>query len=300
MTMSNENYLRSVLNSQEVKAGSPEMKALEAARAEIQTLVESRFATSRPSIRYGGSKAKGTMILADYDLDIISCFRHEDTDAGKTIAEIYKNMQSALATRYLVEPRTTALRVKAQDKRDLHVDVVPGRFIDGTNTVAFLHQNGGPKEYLKTNIQVHIDHVKGSGCTDIIQLAKLWKIENGVGIRTFPLELAVIEALKGQRKQGLSDRFEHVLATFSTRIDKIQIEDPANPTGNDLSDVFDDATRHRLSRIAKDTLQTASRSGWEGVFTLSDVASDATSRVTVLRQAAQESTHRAGPWCEGR
>jgi hypothetical protein len=299
MIMSNENYLRSVLNSQEVKPGSPEMKALEIARAEIQMLIESRFATSKPSIRYGGSKAKGTMILADYDLDIISYFRHEDTDAGKTIPEIYNNMHTALASRYVVEPRTTALRVKAQDKRDLHIDVVPGRFIDGTNTIAYLHQNGGPKGYLKTNIQVHIDHVKGSGCTDFIQLAKLWKIENGVGIRTFPLELAVIEALKGQRKQGLSDRFEHVLATFATGIDKIHIEDPANPTGNDLSDVFDDAIRGRLSRVAQDTLRTASRSGWEGVFTLSEVTSDAIPRVTVLRQAVQESTHRAGPWCEG-
>ena len=144
--MSDDTYLQSVLDAQVVGDDGQEMKDLRAARAEVEQLLVKHFSGSSPTIRYGGSKAKGTMNLIDYDLDIICYFPRNDTPAGKTIEEIYENVRKALETKYSVAPKTTALRVR-DHRRDLHIDVVPGRFIDDSKTYAFVHQNGGKKDF---------------------------------------------------------------------------------------------------------------------------------------------------------
>ena len=50
-----------------------------------------------------------------------------------------------------------------KDGRDLKVDVVPGRYVDTSQTDVFIHQNEGDKERLKTNIVEHVTHVRDSG-----------------------------------------------------------------------------------------------------------------------------------------
>ena len=54
---------------------------------------------------------------------------------------------------------------------DFHIDVVPGRFTDETKADAYLYQCGGDKKRLKTNLDVHLDHVRDSGVTDAILAA---------------------------------------------------------------------------------------------------------------------------------
>ena len=63
-------------------------------------------------------------------------------------------------------------------------------------------------------------------------LVKLWRSRNAIGVKTFPLELLVIEVLSGMIFGTLEDRFRRVLDAFADDIDDLQIEDPANPTGN--------------------------------------------------------------------
>jgi len=294
--MSNEDYLRKLLESQEVKPGSPEMKEMDGARAQVEEIIRDNFGGSNPAIRYGGSRAKGTMNLDGYDLDIICYFPHEEHAVGETIAEIYDNVQLALQEDFVVEPKTCALRVKGKNKNDLHVDVVPGRFVDDTKTTAFLRF--GPDSRLKTDPHKHIDHVRNSGRRDIIRLAKLWNNVNDVGLKTFPLELLVIESLKGDSDSGLVDLFEHVLHKFAYEIGQLHIEDPANPTGNDLSEIFNDTMRQRVSRIAAANLKVGESAGWENIFGPLEMASTDVSYVDILKSAAAASSHRSGPWCK--
>jgi hypothetical protein len=265
MTMTNDERLRAILRAQEVKPDGAEMKALQAARADVEALLRANFDACSPTIRYGGSKAKGTMLLDDFDLDIICYFPREDTAAGKTIEEIYGNVRKALEKKYRVDPRTTALRVLDADK-DLHIDVVPGRFIDGDEGDAFLHQNGRAKdkERLKTNLEKHIKHVVESGCVEDIRLAKLWKRKSGLSIRTFPLELIVIKVLKGSRLSGFDARFKYLLGEIVDKKGEIAIEDPAN-AGNDVGEMLTDI-REGLTSAAGSTLLTAERSGWSAIF----------------------------------
>ena len=44
------------------------------------------------------------------------------------------------------------------------------------------------------------------------------------------------------------------------------IEDPANPTGNDLSDLLNETVWADLSAVAKSTLATLDSDGWEAIF----------------------------------
>jgi len=125
------------------------------------------------------------MIREDYDLDIICYFPADEIAAGTTLKEIYGNVRSSLEKTYQVRPKTTALRLLDKDGGDFRIDVIPGRFVNGSKGDAFLHQNGGSKDYLKTNLQTHIDHIAGSGCTDIIRLMKLLRLRNGLAVRTF-------------------------------------------------------------------------------------------------------------------
>lgn len=264
--MTTNTYLKAILDSQKVVEGSLDLKNLQSARTDIENLLRSAFPGCELTIRYGGSKAKGTMILEDYDLDIICYFASEDTAGGKTLKEIYQNVLKALERVYSVDPKTSALRVFDMDRRDLKVDVVPGRFTDDSKGDAYLFQKGGEKDRLKTNLGKHIEHVAGSGCTDIIQLTKLWKLRTGVRIRTFPLELLVVEILNGSKLTGLNDRFTTVLSTLRDNIGSLQIEDPANPTGNDLSALLDQTVRDGLFLAAESSLLTIDESGWESVF----------------------------------
>jgi hypothetical protein len=270
MKMSEDRYLEEILESQTLNPEGQEIKDLRCQRDEVDKLLRKKFEKSSPTIRYGGSKAKGTMILEAYDLDVICYFDHEDKEAGETLQEIYENVEKALNDDYLVTRKPSALRLKSRDVNqwaaDFHIDVVPGRFIDGNQGDVFLYRSSGEKGRQKTNLDVHISHVKDSGVTAAIRMMKLWRARNSLSVRHFILELLTIELLKGKKDSKLADQLKHVWIELRDNVENIQVEDPANPTGNDLSELFNSAIKHELSSIAARTLEIIEKDGWEMVF----------------------------------
>jgi tRNA nucleotidyltransferase (CCA-adding enzyme) len=91
-------YLAAVLKSQELDQNGPEMREIQTHRAAVETLISGAFPVSNPTIRYGGSRAKNTMIRESYDLDIICYFGADDDQCGSTLEQIFTNMQLALRT----------------------------------------------------------------------------------------------------------------------------------------------------------------------------------------------------------
>lgn len=268
--MSDKEYLEDILASQTLDPDGQEMKDLRSRRADVEKLLREKFKECSPTIRYGGSKAKGTMIREAYDLDMTCYFGRDDDGAGETLQEIYENVEAALADDYLITRKPSALRLKSRNAddwaTDFHIDVVPGRFIDEKNEDVFLYRSSGEKGRQKTNLDVHIEHVKGSGVTDAIRLNKLWRARNFLSVRHFVLELLTIELLKGKKSLGLPDQLKHVWTELRDNVEDITIEDPANPTGNDLSELFNATVRQELSSNARRTLELIERSGWEAVF----------------------------------
>ncbi len=131
-------------------------------------------------------------------------------------------------------------------------------------------------------------------------LGKLWRTRNGVRIKTFPLELLVIVVLRADTSGTLEDRFRRVLMAFADGIDDLKIEDPANPTGNDLSHALSDKLRREISKIARDTLDAADEQGWEHVFGAIETKQAAIPRVQILLSAAAAAPVATKPWsCEG-
>ena len=165
--MSDKTYLEEILESQTLDSDGHEMKDLRSHRSDVDKLLRKNFEKCSPTIRYGGSKAKGTMIKEAYDLDITCFFSNEETAAGETLQEIYENVEKGLAGDYLITRKPSALRLKSKDVNqwaaDFHIDVVPGRFIDEKNEDVFLYRSSGEKGRQKTNLDVHIEHVKSSG-----------------------------------------------------------------------------------------------------------------------------------------
>jgi hypothetical protein len=297
--MNNNEYLQGVLRSQTLASDSEELKALQEQRAKVEKLLRDHFAKSSPTIRYGGSKAKGTMIKEAYDLDVICYFPHDDIDVGETLEDIYNNTRKALDSDYWVEPKPSALRLRDRDpknfKVDFHIDVVPGRYTDGTKTDTFLYQSSGEKKRLKTNLVTHIEHVRDSGITDAIQLLKLWRLRNGLRIKHFALELLTIKLLKDKKAVSLADQLKHVWEQIRDHVDSLSIEDPANPSGNDLGPLLDASIRSELSGVARVTLNAIDNSGWQAVFGSVEEKSEKPKTESLKRAAASVVTP-TKPW----
>jgi hypothetical protein len=302
--MDTETYLRDVLNSQNLSSDSEELKALQDHRADVEKLLKKDFSNSSPSIRYGGSVAKGTLVKESYDLDVICYFNNDDTAAGETLEDIYYNAKKALENDYLIEEKPSALRLKSNETsekgKDFHIDVVPGRYTDDSKSDTFLFQSSGEKKRLKTNLDVHIAHVKNSGVIEAIRLMKLWRVRFGLGptVKNFALELLTIELLKNKKNASLSDQLKHVWTELRDNSQDVSIEDPANPEGNDLSPLLDDTVRTALSSVARSTLATIEASGWEQVFGPVEPDDSDSNKSAYIRRAAASVTTPSKPWSE--
>lgn len=296
--MNADEYLKDVLESQALGDDSDEVKALQKHRADVEKVIRESFKDTALAIRYAGSKAKGTMNRESYDLDIVSYVASGDNTAGETLENVYENHKKALAKKYMVEPKGSALRLKGCDPEnlgvDFHIDVVPGRFTDETKADAYLYQSGGDKGRLKTNLDVHLDYVRDSGLIDAIRVAKLWRVRNALPIRTFVLELAVIKILADDKNKSLSAQVERFWTELRDNSASLTVEDPANPHGNDLSICLDGDLKSQLASAAKRTLDQVKSSGWEAVFGTVEKQQKA-ARVEVLRRAAAVATP-SRPW----
>ncbi|MFV8256651.1 hypothetical protein ACNQKP_02530 [Bdellovibrio bacteriovorus] len=265
-------FLKDLLKAHEVAPDSKEMKALEEERAKVEKLINAEYADTKPTIKFGGSKAKGTMILESYDLDLPVYFANGDRK-DESLHDIYKSMAKCLEKEYHVEQKRSALRLKKKGKQNEHedfrIDVVPGRYTDDTKTDSYLYVNDqSEKERLKTNLQTHVDHVKDSGFLGEIRLLKLWKVRNNIEVKTFILELLTIKILSDDKyNETFEKNLKHIWTKIRDGIDDITLEDPANPSGNDLSKIFTSSMKADLKAAAKSALKKVEQEdGWYAVF----------------------------------
>lgn len=290
-------YLEAVLRAQTLTDDSDELTALRARRTEVDRLLRDGFSDSTPTLRYAGSKAKCTMIRESFDLDITCYFGRDDTAAGETLKDIYTNAADVLEREYFVERKPSALRLRSKtpSRDDFHVDVVPGRFIDGDDGDVFLYRHSVDKERQKTNLDVHISHIRDSGVRPAIRLMKLWNVRNAVNVKTFVLELLVIDLLSKKRDENLSDQVLHVLTAFRDGSSSLCVQDPANPGGNDLSDALNDTVKLIMAVAARNSLARIESGGWETLFGTALVPNDEERR-NALRNAPSIVAVQSKPW----
>jgi hypothetical protein len=296
--MSDEQYLKDVLASQCLADDSDEMEALREQREKVEKLLRDNLPSCKFTIRYGGSKAKRTLIKEKYDLDIVFYLHSGENGAGDTLKDIFKNVGDVLRKEYIVEEKTSALRLLPKDLNgsDPHIDVVPGRFTDDSKTDCYLYQNGGDKERLKTNLDTHIAHVRNSGVLDAVCLLKLLRVRKNLSVKQFVWELLAIELLKDHKKKDLPTQLDHVLQSIADAETAITVEDPANPSGNDLMP-FLSSVWSELRNAANSVLDTVASDGWEAIFGAVDTAKAA--RISRLTAAVQSVRTPIQPWDKG-
>jgi hypothetical protein len=215
-------YLVEVLKSQELREHdfAPLRTVRDALAAHL-----GRHLTPQPRIYYGGSYGKNTMIREAFDLDLVVYFPHTDR---RPLASIFGAVHEALvAGKYSVHPQTVALRLPFEG--GFYVDVVPGRAEDGSFQYAKLYKRSQPPAELRTSLKVHIDAVRRTGLGPIVRLLKLWRLRQGVPLKTFALELLAARAMANRQPGDYGKAVATILQFIEKEMPAIRLVDPANP-----------------------------------------------------------------------
>ena len=174
---------------------------------------------------------------------------------------------------------------------------MPGRFVDESGTDCFLYQASGEKERLKTNLDVHIDHVKNSGVIPGIRLLKLWKARRALSIRQFPFEMLIVQELKGRTNASLAlssttsgTSFGATSSRSLSKTQQIRAETTLRPPSQATS-------RRELRSAAELALNQVANSGWETVY--GPVGLEEDGKLEKLRQAAGAVVLPSKPWLRG-
>jgi hypothetical protein len=254
--MTGTEYLRQVLKSQNLT--DEEEKELTRCREDVEQCLKAKFG-NRVSLRYAGSKAKGTVIRESYDLDVVCVFPEGETES---LADLYKDTSECLAEKHMVQEKTSAIRVlsvgdNGKAPRDFHIDVVPVRLFDDKTDDAFIYLSSANQHRMKTNIPLHVNYVRDSGLQNVIRLAKLWKVRRGLSIRTFVLEVLAVQCLE-KPSESLESDMIHFLSVCRDGLRSMRLLDPAN-TNNVISDLMSDADRSAIADCAAQNLEILNR-----------------------------------------
>jgi hypothetical protein len=245
-------YLVQVLKSQEMR--EQDLALIHGARDALTALL-GRQLTPQPRIYYGGSYGKHTMIREAFDLDLVVYFPHTDP---RPLADISGAVHQALvAGKYVVHPQTVALRVLYNG--GFHVDVVPGRAENDSFHYANLYKRSPSPTPLRTSLKVHIDAVRKTGLGPIVRLLKLWRLRQGVLLKTFALELLAARAMANQQLGDYGNAVVTILQFIQKEMSTIRLVDPAN-SANIL-----EISPHERKLVAEAAARSLGMS-WKGVF----------------------------------
>ena len=140
-------------------------------RERIEKIIYAIPDLPRPTIYYGGSRGKKTLIKESYDLDIVLYYPNEIRPSVKDIYDIVRNQ--------LREERDDAIKknvaIRLLKRGNYHIDVVPGKRISNNEDYAYIYKSR-QGESLKTSVRKHIESVKDFARRDVLKLLKLWKI----------------------------------------------------------------------------------------------------------------------------
>jgi hypothetical protein len=207
-------------------------------------------------LQYSGSYAKETGVHGVSDVDVFISLKSDTTN---TLKEIYDSLYS-LAQQQGWSPRrqNVSVGVTVNGTRG---DLVPGKVQEGYQNYHSLYLRKRDS-WTQTNVSLHIDKVRNSGCLREIRAVKIWRNLHGLDFPSLYLELFVIEALSGRSQGLLADKILHALRAIGASLVSTRVMDPAN-TNNVLSD---DLTKPEKERIASLATQSASQQYWKDII----------------------------------
>lgn len=208
------------------------------------------------ALEYSGSYAKETGVHGISDVDVFISLKSDTTN---TLKEIYDRLYS-LAQKQGWSPRqqNVSVGVTVNGTRG---DLVPGKVQTGYQNYhsLYLRKRGS---WTQTNVALHVDTVRKSGCLREIRGVKIWRFLRSLDFPSLYLELFTIQSLSGRSQPTLAENLLHALRTIGTSLASTRIEDPSN-TNNVLSD---DLTKQEKERIASLAAQSARQQYWKDII----------------------------------
>lgn len=252
--MSNEDYLRDLLDNQRLTRN--QIENLKYQRDAIVEIIEDEIGGS-PTLLNAGSYAKGTMIRASYDLDIVLYWTHNFRYKPRNLyIEVGRILQSIGR-----QPISKRVGWEIPFPGDFHIDVIPGKKILDNPDYAYLF-NSKLENRIRTNVKKQVNHVRRSGCQEVIKLLKLWKKRKNVPIKTFILEILSIEGCKGMEKSLLEPQLIRALEYISENILAKKVIDVAN-SNNIVSKNLSIEVKNRVKNLADSALDATY---WRDVY----------------------------------
>lgn len=249
--MNGDQYIQSVLARYAVNV-SQAKTAAEALAPSLRAWAGEQLS----DLTYSGSLAKGTGNSISTDVDIFISLR-ADTQAG--LSEIFGSLFALAHSRgWIPRRQNVSIRISAQGKK---IDLVPGRIQSGYQDYHSLYRSNADR-WTQTNVKLHIDTVSNSGRIAEIRAIKLWRDLHGLRFPSFYLELAVIEALKGQSTATPAANVLRALNDIAGNLLSRRIIDPAN-TNNVISD---DMTMTEKAAVATQARISAAKRTWEEIL----------------------------------
>lgn len=206
--------------------------------------------------RVTGAFAKGTNVPGGADADLLISLAHDYNHAPVTI---YKGLFEHLRKNGYPTVRAGHISIQAQIGNIL-IDLIPARKA-GKRSEDHRVFNRKTGDWNVTNLNTHTQFVALSGRLSEIRLMKLWRNGKGLFLPSFLLELAVIEALKGQpplsQTQELEKHSKIILSYLATDFVQASLVDPANPSNIVSEDLL------KIERtLISNTAQKSLAGGW--------------------------------------
>lgn len=207
-------------------------------------------------IDYSGSFAKGTAIHGDADVDLFISLSRE---TPFTLRDIFNNLVNYFTSRgYSVRQQDVSVRISLGT---ISIDLVPGKKQAGFGNDHSLYRRSRDSWTL-TNVQKHINTVKGSNRHTEIRALKIWVLLHGLEFPSFYLELVVLDALAGRSTNAPAANFLACIRYIGGNLRTARIVDPSN--SNNI--VSDDLSLPQKARVATQAFQSAQQVSWGSII----------------------------------
>lgn len=268
MSTEKNQYLDAVLKSHNIELDETKIEAYRSERKKVKEALEAHYGSKMYSPLNSGSYAKHTAINTNFDMDVVIPFKRNQF---KTLKEMFEDVNGYLCE--LKDDRTTAIEKVSVQRRSINLalnvngeyldmDIVPGRELNQHQYEDDFYLNlydTKAETSTQTNIKKHIELLIGRAVErDIVKLLKSWKTAKNEDMKSFLVELMILEAFDRDStlaSKKLYDRLYGSLAFISDNITTIRLIDPANSANvvsETLSKTEKELFKGKLGRMLED------------------------------------------------
>jgi hypothetical protein len=271
MSTNKSEHLEQVLQSHRMSHVEKLMDKYLSKREEVKEALDKKYADKKASSAINsGSYAKHTAINTKFDIDLCQPYKYSAFATLEAMADdlynffMYEYQDPQLVKYKIRKQRVSVGLTFVIDGEEIKMDVVPGRELsEGDYSTThdlnlYVRAKGTqPATYTQTNIQAHIDHIKGKNEErQIIRLLKIWKTSHDKDLKSFFIELITIRAFDdiGEAPSGLWEMLKMTMEFIRDKVETIRLTDPAN-SANIVSDTLTSAEKTALADDMRRMLQ---------------------------------------------